>query len=142
MDFHYSQEEVAQTAHNLLTRIVPQVSGATIVGLSGDLGAGKTTLVASLAKELGVKEQVVSPTFVIAKFYEVTDPRWDTLVHIDAYRIEDGKELVPLGWDAICKKPQTLVVVEWPERIGGALPPTTEKFIISHSDTGRHIKSV
>lgn len=142
MDFHYSQEEVVTTAAMLLKHITPSVQGATVVGLSGDLGAGKTTLVAALAKALGVEGTVVSPTFVIAKFYELADTQWDTLVHIDAYRIDDIEELIPLGWETMCATPRTLIIIEWPERITAALPLHTQRFSISHTDTGRHIKAL
>lgn len=142
MDFHYSVQEVSETAATLLSHITPSVQGATVVGLSGDLGAGKTTLVAALAKTLGVEDTVVSPTFVIAKFYELSDTRWDTLVHIDAYRIDDVSELEPLGWETMCATPRTLIVIEWPERITAALPLHTQRFSISHTDTGRHIKAL
>ena len=142
MDFHYSKEEVATTAGMLLERIVPISTSATIVGLSGDLGAGKTTLVAALAKTLGVQETVVSPTFLIAKFYELSDSRWDTLIHIDAYRIDDSSELIPLGGETMRTTPRTLIVIEWPERINTALPSDTQQFSITHTNTGRHIKAI
>ncbi len=115
---------------------------ATIIGLSGDLGAGKTTLVQTLARHLGVQQQVVSPTFVIAKYYDTKDSKFQQLIHIDAYRIEDPAELVTLGWDRVVMEPNTLVVVEWPERIGTLLPSTTHRFHIEHLDNKRHIKQL
>jgi len=67
---------------------------AAIVTFTGDLGAGKTTFTQQLAKHLGITEPVVSPTFGIMKAYELLDhPRFDHLVHIDAYRIEDTSEV-------------------------------------------------
>ncbi len=142
MDFHYTEAEVVQTAKAVLEHIQPTEGAATVVGLTGDLGAGKTTLVQAIARELGVHETVVSPTFVIAKYYETADPAWSQLVHIDAYRIEDVGELVPLGWETLISTPNTLVIVEWPERIVDALPESVQRYSISHTETGRHIKTL
>jgi tRNA threonylcarbamoyladenosine biosynthesis protein TsaE len=138
MDTTYTIEDTSQIAHTLLASIVPG-DKATIVGLSGDLGAGKTTLVQAMARELGVVEQVVSPTFVIAKFYETTDARFHRLIHVDAYRIEQESELETLGWYRMINVPQTLIVVEWPERVVESLPATTTLFRISHDGDQRHI---
>lgn len=142
MDFHYHEDEVMATAEALLGTISATAEGATVVGLSGDLGAGKTTLVKAIAANLGVEETVVSPTFVIAKFYETKSKVWKQLIHIDAYRIEHTDELIPLGWDRMRELPQTLIIVEWPERIAAALPDNTVHFAISHTPEGRHIKKV
>lgn len=97
--------------------------GATIVGLSGDLGSGKTAFVKAVAKALGIGNPVLSPTFVLAKFYDI--PRgslWSRLIHIDAYRIDDHAEIKTLRWEEIKNDTSNLVFIEWPERIGDALP--------------------
>lgn len=141
MDQTYTADQVALIAKKLLTELVATDS-ATIVGLSGDLGAGKTALVQALAHELGVTDQVASPTFVIAKFYETADDRFTHLVHIDAYRIEDVKELAVLGWESIKEHPRTLVIIEWPERIEELLGSTAVRFHIEHQGDARHIKRV
>lgn len=142
MDTTYTLDETAQIAHTLLDTIAVQTDTATVLGLSGDLGAGKTTLVQAIARELGVVEQVVSPTFVIAKFYETTDARFHRLIHVDAYRIEQESELDTLGWDRILAIPQTLVIVEWPERVVGSLPATTRMIRMNHKGDQRHILQV
>ena len=89
---------------------------ALVIGLQGDLGSGKTTFVQGFAKGLGMKEKVLSPTFVIMKKY-------GTLYHIDCYRLENSKELLELGWDKIMSDPQSIVLLEWPERVKDILPP-------------------
>jgi tRNA threonylcarbamoyladenosine biosynthesis protein TsaE len=142
MDRNYSEAETVDIAQALLADIAAQDGAATIVGLTGNLGAGKTTLVKSIAKILGVSEIIISPTFVIAKFYDSGDDRWQHLVHVDAYRIEDIGELAPLGWQEIVQSPNTLVIVEWPERIASALPSNTQHFRIAHTDTKRHITRI
>ena len=88
---------------------------ALVIGLQGDLGSGKTTFVQGFAKGFGVKEKVLSPTFVIMKKY-------GTLYHIDCYRLENSKELLELGWDKIMSDPQNIILIEWPERVKDILP--------------------
>lgn len=96
---------------------------AQIITLVGDLGAGKTTFTQQLARQLGITEPVVSPTFVVMKSYQITDhPDYDQLVHIDAYRFEDESEAGPLGLAELFTQPRTLICLEWPERIAGILP--------------------
>jgi tRNA threonylcarbamoyladenosine biosynthesis protein TsaE len=97
---------------------------ATLVTLSGELGAGKTTFTQAVARALGVTDPVTSPTFVLEKIYVLPAGRQDfrKLVHIDAYRLKSGSELKPLGFDEVMKDPGTLVLLEWPERVADALP--------------------
>ncbi len=98
---------------------------ATVIALSGDLGAGKTTLTKSIAKVLGVHEVITSPTFVIASFYDIPEGGifpWKKLIHMDAYRLEDEKQLAPLHYDQWISDPDTIVVIEWPELIKKAIP--------------------
>lgn len=89
-----------------------------VIGLQGDLGSGKTTFAQGFAKGLGIKEKVLSPTFVIMKKYGV-------LHHVDCYRLENSKELLKLGWDKIMSDLQSIVLIEWPERIKDILPAET-----------------
>jgi tRNA threonylcarbamoyladenosine biosynthesis protein TsaE len=93
-------------------------SGATVVALHGDLGAGKTTLSQYIGKLLGVKEGMRSPTFVLQKNYETSDFLWKELVHIDAYRIEHPQELNSLKIKDTLAKKDTLILVEWPKQGG------------------------
>jgi tRNA threonylcarbamoyladenosine biosynthesis protein TsaE len=103
---------------------------ASLVTLTGDLGAGKTTFTGQLAAYLGVTQPVVSPTFGIMKSYELeAHPDFDRLVHIDAYRIEDISEVGPLRFAELFQTPRTLICLEWPERIAAILP--LEKVVVS-----------
>lgn len=96
---------------------------ATVIALSGDLGAGKTTFTQQLAHHVGIIAPVASPTFGIMKSYELTNhPNYDQLVHIDAYRIESELEVGPLRLEEVFKTPRTLVCVEWPEKIKQFIP--------------------
>lgn len=105
------------------TNFLTQETHATVLGLSGELGAGKTAFVKSFAKALGVIESVPSPTFVIARFYPIKKhSRFTQLVHIDAYRIESLDELRPLGWEKLLNEKTNLIVVEWPENMKEKFP--------------------
>ena len=95
---------------------------AAVIALRGELGAGKTTFVQTLAKEFGVKEIVQSPTYVLMKKYEVSHPRFKTLIHIDAYRLQGAQEFAALWPEEFLNDPSALVCIEWPERAQGALP--------------------
>jgi tRNA threonylcarbamoyladenosine biosynthesis protein TsaE len=90
---------------------------AVFVALSGDLGAGKTTFSKEIAVKLGVTETVTSPTFVIQKTYQTTDTEIKQFVHLDAYRLEESKELSNIGFDKTLLQPGSLVFVEWPEKV-------------------------
>ena len=109
-------------AKDVLAKLAPK-NTATIVALVGDLGAGKTTFVQALGKELGVTETMQSPTYVLMKKYQTTNSKFQTLIHIDAYRLENPEEFTALRPEQFLQDPKTLVVVEWPEKVAGALPP-------------------
>lgn len=109
--------------------IVGNTTSSKVFGLSGDLGAGKTTFSKAVAKELGIQEVVTSPTFGIQKQYKVLNPKYSNtfseFVHIDAYRIEDIKETEPLRFAELFQKTNTLIFIEWPEKIAEILPKDT-----------------
>ncbi len=121
-----SKEELEQIAKDFILNIEPQKTHATVVGLYGDLGAGKTTFTQYIAKTLGVPDVVVSPTFVIEKIYELgretTEHKFSHLTHIDAYRIESSSELLSLGWQKIISDPNNLILIEWPEKVEDIMP--------------------
>lgn len=93
----FSKNDIGAIAAELLAGL-PKGETATVIALSGDLGAGKTTLTQELARQLGVTDTVISPTFVIMKEYAITRGPYTQLVHIDAYRLESAAELERLGW--------------------------------------------
>ncbi|MEK7669520.1 MAG: tRNA (adenosine(37)-N6)-threonylcarbamoyltransferase complex ATPase subunit type 1 TsaE [Patescibacteria group bacterium] len=126
-----SIEETTQIASNFaeqLSRRAPSAK-ATVVGLYGELGSGKTTFMKYLAESFGIKETIQSPTFVIEKIYELVASskqqvsRFEHLIHIDAYRIEKEEEMINLGWQEIIADPKNIIFIEWPERITGIMPP-------------------
>lgn len=107
---------------------------ATVLALYGDLGVGKTTITKEIAKQLGIVEKVISPTFVIMKIYKTNDKKFKHLIHIDAYRLEESKEIMQLGFEEILKNKDNLVIIEWPEKIEDRLPSNTHRIILEHKD--------
>lgn len=126
--------EIEQFASDFLDGLEPS-DGATVAALSGDLGAGKTTFVKALAKALGVTEHVTSPTFTIMSGYDTNNDRFEQLIHMDAYRIEDESELGPLRFDELLQQPNTLFCIEWAERIKDSLPENVVQIVFAPGDT-------
>ncbi len=89
-----------------------------ILALAGELGSGKTTFVQGFARGLGIKERVLSPTFVIMR-------RYQNFFHIDCYRIQKPKELIDLGLKIIMANPKNIIAIEWAERVEKILPKQT-----------------
>ncbi|MDB5237989.1 MAG: hypothetical protein JWM46_259 [Candidatus Kaiserbacteria bacterium] len=119
-------EELQSLAGSFIASLMPGTQ-ATLITLSGELGAGKTTFAQGIARVLGVTETVTSPTFVIEKVYDLRDSPpaggWERLVHIDAYRLNSSHELEVLGWKELLADEQNLIVLEWPERVADIIPP-------------------
>ena len=115
-------EEYPKIIQSVLQNMTVAPKTAAVLALHGDLGAGKTTFTQVLAAELGVTDSVTSPTFVIQKIYSTNNKRWTRLVHIDAYRLNNGDDLKPLRLTELWGDPANLVVIEWPERIASHIP--------------------
>jgi len=130
-----SLEETRKTAQEILAKVSGlRMEGATVLLLEGNLGSGKTTFVQFLAKELGIKNQITSPTFVLIKSYRISNPVLKNLVHIDAYRLDSGQDLLALGWLELAANPGNLIVLEWPERVANLFTGTEPKIIFKFID--------
>ena len=104
--------------------------GAEVIILVGDLGSGKTTFTQEVAKLFEIEDYVTSPTFVIQKKYQINNHQGlglENLIHIDAYRLESGKELLDLGWEENIKNNKNIIFIEWPEKIKEVLPENVKK---------------
>ena len=113
-------------AQDLIKKILKQNKRqARVIGLIGDLGSGKTTFCQGLAKGLGVKEKILSPTFVIFRKFKIQNSNFKIFYHFDCYRIEKPKEILKLGFKKIIAQPENIVVIEWAERIKKVLPRQT-----------------
>ncbi len=120
-------DDTREIAAKVAANIEPNKEEATVIGLYGDLGSGKTTFMKFFAEHFGVEEDVQSPTFVIMKIYKILSsklqaPSFSKLIHIDAYRLDSGQELLNLGFQEILSDPRNIVCIEWPERVSEVLP--------------------
>lgn len=98
--------------------------GALVLALKGELGAGKTTFTQALAKALGVRKRILSPTFLVLKRFPLPKQApFKNLYHIDAYRV-GVKDLRALGVEEIFNEPN-IVVIEWADKAKGILPKGT-----------------
>ena len=103
-----------------------------VVAISGELGAGKTTLVRAVARGLGVREPVTSPTFALVHRYDGTA---GAIYHVDAYRLKPA-DAADLGLDDMLADPTAVVLIEWPERLGPHAPLPTHHLSLSWAAGG------
>jgi tRNA threonylcarbamoyladenosine biosynthesis protein TsaE len=108
-------------AQNFLVSARPS-KGALVIGLEGDLGGGKTTFVQGFAKGLGIKEKILSPTFVILKKFKIPNRKFKTFYHIDCYRIQGPKDILDLGFNETISNPENIIIIEWADKIKKILP--------------------
>ena len=132
-----SLTDLVLEAGTFIQALKPEEGKATLVTLSGELGAGKTSFVQGVATALGVSDPVTSPTFVLEKIYELpeTGP-FNKLAHIDAYRLKGGEELGALGFSELMRTPGMLVMLEWPERVSDALPLASAAITLTVPESG------
>ena len=97
------------------------LKGGEIIGLIGDLGAGKTVFTKGLASGLGIKNTVNSPTFVLMKVYKAQG-KIKNLVHIDAYRLQSMADLTAIGAEEYFNRADSITVIEWVDKIQSDLP--------------------
>lgn len=113
-------------------KIGRKLKGGEIIGLIGNLGAGKTVFVKGLADGLGIKNKITSPTFVLMKVYKTQNSKLkipnSKLIHIDAYRLKSGKEISAIGAEEYFNSPDSVVIIEWADRIKEILPKNV-KFV-------------
>ena len=116
--------------------MAPRLEPGMVVYLSGELGAGKTTLARGILKALGYTGKVKSPSFALVELYKLSRLY---LYHFDFYRFNDPRELEEAGFrehfspDAVC-------LVEWPENAAGALPPADIRIEMRIAGTGRDVE--
>ncbi|WP_077369646.1 tRNA (adenosine(37)-N6)-threonylcarbamoyltransferase complex ATPase subunit type 1 TsaE [Anaerosalibacter sp. Marseille-P3206] len=107
------------------------LKGGEVICFIGDLGAGKTTLTKSIAKGLGVKDYVTSPTFTLINEYKGRVP----LYHFDVYRLEGVEDILDLGFEEYFYS-KGVTIIEWGNKIEKALP---EDLLTIEMKMGSHI---
>lgn len=123
---------VEQT-HKIAAQLIKN-NKVNLICLYGELGSGKTTFVQGLGEILGVKNRIISPTFVIVREYDIAASNqkpvnwkleagnWRQLIHIDCYRLDSAKDTKSFNFEEYWSDPKNLVVIEWAERIRNVLP--------------------
>ena len=105
-----------------------RLAAPALITLSGDLGAGKTTLVQAICRGYGVSEAVTSPTFGLVHEYH---GKASLVYHLDLYRLKGPADLANIGWDDVLGA-GAVVLVEWPDRAGDAMPTPDTAIALSH----------
>lgn len=111
-----------------------KLKGGEVIALQGNLGAGKTILTKGIAKGLGIKNIVNSPTFILMNIYDVKKNDIKQLVHVDCYRIKKPDEIVNIGLEEYYYGQDCVVIIEWPEKIKEILPKNLIKISIKIKD--------
>jgi tRNA threonylcarbamoyladenosine biosynthesis protein TsaE len=119
-----TEDEMVQWGRELGEAIVPPL----VISLTGDLGAGKTTLAQAICSGFGVEESVTSPTYALVHKYEAAR---SPVYHVDLYRLDSESQLTNIGWDDLMSD-RALVIVEWPERAGDRMPPDHLHIDLAH----------
>lgn len=140
--------EMDRVARTLLVRArsAPD-EHAYVVGLSGELGAGKTTFTKRLAKEFGIKRNISSPTFILEHTYHIPSSsryakQFSRLVHIDAYRLTEHDTIFVNHFRVLRSDPRNLILIEWPERIRALLPKGALRISFAHRNEKTRIVTV
>ena len=126
--------------------LATQLAALPLVGsvwLSGDLGAGKTTLTRYWLQALGHKGAVKSPTYTLVEPYSIQQENGSTkpVYHADLYRLQDPEELSFIGFDEYLDEPNALVIIEWASRADSFLPPPSLFIDMTQIDNGNNDKA-
>jgi len=129
--------EATEALGRALARAFPGApEGSAALHLTGDLGAGKTTCVRALLRELGITGLVRSPTFTLVETYQT---KALSCIHVDLYRLKGPAEVDELGLRDYMN-PECLFLIEWPERAGIALPTADLELDLSFAESGRRCR--
>lgn len=120
-------------ARKIGAKTARQLKGGEILALIGPLGAGKTTFVKALGKQLGIRHKITSPTFTLMHVFPVKLPKRRGLIyHLDLYRTKNFRETYSLGITETWGRPGTITVIEWADKILKKLPKKTRYLYFSH----------
>jgi tRNA threonylcarbamoyladenosine biosynthesis protein TsaE len=119
-------------------RLIDACEHGGVITLSGDLGTGKTTLVRGALQARGIDSGVRSPTYTLVEYYPFAD---FAVAHFDLYRLGDPEELEYLGYRDYLN-PQTLCLIEWPQRAAGYLQAVDLAIELDYDPEGRRLRMV
>lgn len=109
--------------------------GGEVLALLGELGSGKTTFLKGLAKGLGIKTKLVSPSFVILSRHKLPAGKHGFFYHFDLYRLKKTADLAELGFFEILQERKSLTAIEWAEKIKKYLPSRAVIIKFKHGKT-------
>ncbi|MDQ6756808.1 MAG: tRNA (adenosine(37)-N6)-threonylcarbamoyltransferase complex ATPase subunit type 1 TsaE [Bacteroidota bacterium] len=132
MELIFSLNEIESVA----AEIIPLLKNVFLIAFQGAMGAGKTTIIKAICKELGVKENVSSPTFSIINQYKTDDNK--IIFHIDLYRVKDNEEAINAGVEE-CINSGEICFIEWPEKISFLPAETVNVFIEAVNENKRKL---
>jgi len=133
MHFHLADSRTTEALGTALARAFPGASTGAVVYVQGELGAGKTTCVRSLLRALGVTAPVRSPTYTLVDSYTLATLN---CVHIDLYRLQSDVEVEELGLRDLTG-PGFLMLIEWPEKGGAAIPRADLQLRLTYAGESR-----
>ncbi len=132
----------AKDTARLASDLAKRMRGGEVLALYGDLGAGKTTFAQAFARALGVKERVQSPTFILMHEHRLKKKNGPTyFLHADAYRA-DAPQFRAIGFGDYLGRPDTVVLVEWADRIEKLLPKRRTRVRFRHAGGDRRAISI
>jgi len=130
-----------ETATDALARqLAPMLNGqngpaGAYIHLQGDLGAGKTAFTRALLRECGIKGRIKSPSYALLESYKIFNIYF---YHLDFYRFTESREWLDAGFRDLLRE-DAVVLIEWPERAEGLLPPPDLLISLAYADIGRDV---
>lgn len=115
----------ARQTQKLAAKLAQNFKNGAVLALQGPLGAGKTTFIQGFAQGLGIKDRLISPTFVLMRQYTLPKSTYGKLFHLDLYRLDSLQQIKNLGIEEVLSNPQNIVLIEWAEKIAKVLPKKT-----------------
>jgi len=127
-----------QETFDFAKKYAKSLKGGEVIGLAGELGAGKTIFSKGIAAGLGVTKNVASPTFVVMKVYDTQNKKIKTFCHVDAYKISDT-DVESIGIPEYLNDKNTVCIIEWIENISKALKSKVTSKIFLHTKNNQRI---
>ncbi len=113
----------ARDTRKVAALLASSIKAPAVIALEGNLGSGKTTFVQGFAAALGVKENVLSPTFVLMRTYQLKRfKRFKHLIHVDCYRLDSPQDLLHLGFKSLLQDRDAIILIEWADRVRQLMP--------------------